>query len=77
MGARRPRGFEREKVAILEIVVVLLVFLNGFFAMSELAIVSSCQGRLERLLYWRNSRAVDRQSRRLKFSLLFGSGVPE
>jgi putative hemolysin len=37
-------------VGILEIVVViLLVLLNGFFAMSELAIVSSRQGRLERL----------------------------
>jgi CBS domain containing-hemolysin-like protein len=37
-------------VAILEIVVViLLVLLNGFFAMSELAIVSSRQRRLERL----------------------------
>ena len=35
---------------VLEIfVVVLLVLLNGFFAMSELAIVSSRQGRLERL----------------------------
>ena len=31
------------------IVVILLVLLNGFFAMSELAIVSSRQGRLERL----------------------------
>jgi putative hemolysin len=31
------------------IVVVLLVFLNGFLAMSELAIVSSRRGRLERL----------------------------
>jgi putative hemolysin len=37
-------------VGILEIIVViLLVVLNGFFAMSELAIVSSRPGRLERL----------------------------
>ena len=37
-------------MGILEIVVViLLVLLNGFFAMSELAIVSARQGRLERL----------------------------
>jgi putative hemolysin len=37
-------------LGILEIiVVVLLVLLNGFFAMSELAIVSSRRGRLERL----------------------------
>jgi putative hemolysin len=37
-------------VGILEIIVViLLVLLNGFFVMSELAIVSSRRGRLERL----------------------------
>lgn len=37
-------------MGVLEIVVVvLLVLLNGFFAMSELAIVSARQGRLERL----------------------------
>ncbi len=37
-------------MGILEIiVVVLLVLVNGFFAMSELAIVSSRHGRLERL----------------------------
>ena len=37
-------------MGILEIIVViLLVLLNGFFVMSELAIVSSRRGRLERL----------------------------
>src|SRR6476659_9271518 len=45
---RRTAGIDRGKVTVLLIVLVLVLF-NGFFALSEMAVITSRKGRLKEM----------------------------